>query len=298
MGILKSGESESEIFPELQIILPKVFEAVQKMKHQRSLAMHDKRSVPLHTKGNSLLSGNVFCGHCGARLTVTTNKKKYVRKDGSVTRSIRTRYVCYNKTRHKHKCNGQTGYTTTKLDRIVSDVVRSLFSRFTDIPKETLIEERFVKHISESQAAITQAKAVMQADMSIMAEYETEVLKIIRGESKLNAGLLNKLYEESKEKVSESSDRVRVLEKELMNCEHLRESLGAQFDEIRSWADIYDTCDIETKKMILSRLFSAVKVRSNYELEIDVTASCEKLGFYLNEAENREDDAELAKIAV
>jgi hypothetical protein len=44
----------------------------------------------------------VFCGHCGARLVVTTNGKKYVRKDSHMTVKTRTRYVCYNKTRHKH----------------------------------------------------------------------------------------------------------------------------------------------------------------------------------------------------
>jgi hypothetical protein len=39
----------------------------------------------MNTKGKSLLSGNIFCGHCGARLTLTTNGKKYQRKDGGVT---------------------------------------------------------------------------------------------------------------------------------------------------------------------------------------------------------------------
>jgi hypothetical protein len=31
------------------------------------------------------LSENIFCGHCGARMTITTNGKKYHRKDGEVT---------------------------------------------------------------------------------------------------------------------------------------------------------------------------------------------------------------------
>ncbi len=57
------------------------------------------------------MSGNVFCGHCGARLTVTTNGKRYV--DGMATPKLR--YVCYNKTRHAGQCDGQTGYTARIL---------------------------------------------------------------------------------------------------------------------------------------------------------------------------------------
>jgi DNA invertase Pin-like site-specific DNA recombinase len=128
IGILKSGETESEIFPHLQIIDPLLFEQAQSLIAQRSMEYKERR-VPLNTKGNSLLSGNVFCGHCGARLTITTNGKKYHRQDGNVTVTPRARYVCYNKTRHSHLCDGQTGYTVRKLDVLVETVVRNLFQQ-------------------------------------------------------------------------------------------------------------------------------------------------------------------------
>jgi len=46
---------------------------------------------------------------------------------------------------------------------------------------------------------------------------------------------------------------------------------------------MYDTCDMETKKMILSQIFNAVQVRRDYEVEIDLTATCEQLGIVLGE---------------
>lgn len=110
IGVLRSGETESEIFPHLQIIEPNLFENAQNIALQRSASYADRR-VPLNTKGSSLLSGNIFCGHCGARMTVTTSGKKYNKKNGEVTNTPRTRYVCYNRTRHKHLCDGQTSYT-------------------------------------------------------------------------------------------------------------------------------------------------------------------------------------------
>lgn len=33
----------------------------------------DKRVLPLNSKGKSLLVGNIYCAHCGNRLTLTTS---------------------------------------------------------------------------------------------------------------------------------------------------------------------------------------------------------------------------------
>lgn len=59
------------------------------------------RTVPLNVSGQSLLSGNVFCGHCKGRLTLTTNVSKRKHSDGGTVACRRARYVCYNKTRKK-----------------------------------------------------------------------------------------------------------------------------------------------------------------------------------------------------
>ena len=286
LGILRSGETESEIFPELQIITPEVFEAVQNQLDQRSAKNSESRNIPLNTTGSSLLSGNVFCGHCGARLIVTTNGKKYVRKDGGVTFTPRTRYVCYNKTRHKHKCDGQTGYTVSKLDKVIDGVVRSLFDRIGGLPKESIIEERYAEQIAALQMQLTSARATFQAHSAEVLEYEAEVLKIIRGESKLSSDLLNKLYEEAKEKATESEQAVRQLDERLKNSEQMKAALSQQFDNIKTWSDMYDGCGVEAKKMILSHIMSAVRVKRGYEVEIDLTVACEELGICLDKPEN------------
>ena len=91
-GVLRSGESVSEIFPELQIITPEQFQRVQKGREQRSAdylakcaaaygtetitlkdgseaeASRPIRSYPRKNTGSALLSGNVYCGHCGGRI--------------------------------------------------------------------------------------------------------------------------------------------------------------------------------------------------------------------------------------
>ena len=283
-GILRSGETLSEPFPDLIIIDPHTFELAQNLALQRSAA-YQERCVPLNTRGSSLLSGNVFCGHCGARLTVTTNGKKYHRQDGGVTTTPRTRYVCYNKTRHAELCDGQTGYTVHKLDAVIETVVCGLFARLRDLPKEAIIAARCAEQIAETQRSLVRAREILQADTAEVVEYEAEVIKVIRGESRLSSDLLNKLHEDAKTRAEASTLTVRQLEAQLQGNEERQAALAQQYDSMLTWADMYGQCDMAAKKMIVARLMRAVRVSRDYHVEIELTVDCEQLGISLGDGD-------------
>jgi len=276
-GILRSGKSESDIIPELQIILPGVFETAQNLMLMRSKPK-EERTVPFRIAGTALLAGNAYCGHCGARLTLTTSGKKRVDKNGVVTVVPRVRYVCYNKTRHKHLCDGQTGYTVSKLDAMMDTIIRSLFARLTDLPKDAIIEQKCAEQIAELQKAIAAAREVHQTHAEEVLTYEAEVLKVIRGESSLNADLLNKLHSEAKAKAEQAAVEVRRLEDRMKDTQRLQADLSGQFDNIVSWAQLYDECDMDTRKMIVANLCKAVRVKRDYEIEITLSVDCQQLG--------------------
>lgn len=95
IGILRSGESRSQVLPHLIIIEKEIFDRAQEIASERSTRHKENKSVPLNTRGQSQLAGNAYCGHCGSKLTLTTNGSGYVNKDGEVTKRKRIRYVCY-----------------------------------------------------------------------------------------------------------------------------------------------------------------------------------------------------------
>jgi len=277
-GVLKSGETITPVFPDLQIITPEIFEKTKQSMEQRQVVTRcEKRALP-NTRSKALLPGMVFCGHCGARLIVTTNHKKYVRKDGGITTHSVTRYVCYNKTRHKYQCDGQTGYSAKQLDKIVDEAILSLFAQIKNLPNERIIEDRCIEQITESQLALVEEQAALRAYSAEVKEYAAEVIKVIRGESRLSAELLNRLYEEAKESVAQSEEHIRDLEAVLKDRRQIKITLTKQFAQMQFWADMYDISDQETKKMILSKVLRAVRVRRGYEIEIAMTSLCEQLG--------------------
>ena len=277
VGILSSGGVQSDVIPELQIIPQEIFDRAQEISAERS-SDYAERRIQLNTKGNALLSGNVFCGHCNARLTLTTNGKKYHRKDGNVTVTPKTRYVCYNKTRHPEKCDGQTGYTTSKLDGVVEKIVESIFARIKEQPGEQVIAAQFEERIAGIKLNLEQAKAALGKDMEVLSMLENELVKVLQGTSALKPELLNKKHDEAERFVAEKRAAVEVLEQELANSKDTLRQVTRQYNDVLSWADMYAESPMDIKKMIVSQLISAVRVSRDYRIEIDFRISERQLG--------------------
>ncbi len=72
-GIIKNGDSRSAYLEELRIIDDATFDRAQQIMRERTMP---RSSVPRNCKGSSLLVGNIFCAHCGNRLTLTTSGRK------------------------------------------------------------------------------------------------------------------------------------------------------------------------------------------------------------------------------
>ena len=139
-GILQNGDAWAQR-KDLIIISAERFAKVKNMLAARSRKNEAIRSAPLNTRGNSLLSGMVFCGHCGARLCVTTSGKGRKKRDGTDT--VRTRYTCQTKSRTHGDCDGQTGYTVERLDKMVEAVILSLFSKMKKWTSQRFLEVIF-----------------------------------------------------------------------------------------------------------------------------------------------------------
>ena len=139
--------------------------------------------LPAHAKdgaGGDQGAGTPYPGfHCGGKLVVTTNPKKYKNADGSTAVSRIHRYACYNKVRHRALCTGQSGYTAKRIDEVIDRLLYSIFAKFTDTPAEPLVKMRCEAKIAEATALQQQAKAELDAATAEMKELQTEVFKII-----------------------------------------------------------------------------------------------------------------------
>lgn len=269
-GIMHNGNSRSEVIPELQIIDQETFDRAQIIMAQRVTHHSD---VPLNTKGRSLLVGKVYCGHCGGRLTLTTYGRKRVRADGTVHRETRARYQCHYNVRHPGECDGQSGYGVDKLDGLIDQIIRIQFERIRKAPPQALIERETQREIELAKA---QLNIQMEQHRQKEQEYQdlrAETIKVVRGVSRLSADLLNSLMEETKAQIADLEQQMQKGREELQALHNSAEKVRREYTQLVSWADMYDNCTFEAKKMIVAQFVKSVSVRRDYEIDITFNVS-------------------------
>lgn len=271
-GVVKNGEARSDVIDALRIIDEETFARAQEIMKARTTHRND---VPLNSKGQSLLVGNIFCGHCGNRLTLTTSGRKHRRPDGSIEREVRLRYQCHYNVRHPGECDGQSGYGVTKLDGIVEQVIRMKLQELKSVRESDLIA---VQH--EKDIAVAQARAAaddFQKKAQEAADLRAETIKAIRGESAFDSALLNSLIAEAQAAADATKAVLDAAQSELTEQLETTRALQKEYDRILTWADLYDQCTFEAKKMIAAQLIRSVRVYRDYKMEIDFNISFEEL---------------------
>jgi len=150
-GYYVSGETVSDKIPELVIIDENIFDSVQEILDQRSHKNEQKHHIAMTTKGKALLSGNIFCGHCGCHLNVASKTESYYRRDGTKISSNVIRYTCYHRTRKLNDCDGQSVYLAKRVDEAVLDVVRQYLHRIKTTPKDKALELKYENEVSKKK---------------------------------------------------------------------------------------------------------------------------------------------------
>ena len=274
IGILRSGESRSQVLPQLQIIDEQLFQAAQEITKQRSGKYEDTWHIPLNIKGTSLLAGNVFCGHCGARLSLTTNGKGRPRSDG--TDAVRVRYVCQTKTRKHEPCGGQTGYTKHILDGMINDIVHDIFRKVKSLSKAEILGTSHAAKIGEYKAIAKRAQREYQKAEKEVQGLKQEVVKAVTGNSAFPVELLSSLVQEAEQKCATLKLAYEEARQNVEQSETVMQELQVKYDQFIDWSNVYDTANIETQKMIVAHLIERVDVFRGYELKIKFAISVEQ----------------------
>lgn len=266
-GILSSGETKSAPFDKLRIIDDTTFVKAQLIMSMRCSTAQN-RNIPLHTKGKSLLSGNIFCGHCGGRLVLTSNVRSYRHLDGTKVQYRRLRYICYNKSRHRADCSGQTGYIIHKVDNPVSSELEKVLKQLANDKNWPEAHNANSEKLTELTLQLAQAQ---QERSDAVARYEQIRLRTSEQLTKSKAfpdGMLLDLASDAYTAVSEAEERVAEIKYKLTEETEIGNRISEFHEKILIWSRIFDICSIERKKMIACELIDRVTVTRGYEIKI------------------------------
>lgn len=124
------------------------------------------------------------------------------------------------------------------------------------------------KNALQLKADIKRAKA---ENAKANTEYESlkaEIVKAVQGRSKMPMDVLSELVDESRAKVMETSARLTELLAAQNEADEKVGEMRAELQQIRTWREVFDTSDMDVKKMIANYIIKRVNVYRDYELEI------------------------------
>ncbi len=261
-GIVSPKQEDIVIIDEV------TFGAAQEIIKQRKNRKDEKNYIAMHTKGESLLSGNVFCGHCGTRLIATkSNYKTHVIR-GVVTREGRRTYICYHKSRGLNDCDGQSVYQAWKVEEIVLKIARRYIDKIKLTPKEYAIETKFAKSIKDKKQQIRNLKRKVSELDEQLAVLSIEIGKALSGKSNYSEDVLKIAIDNTRRELQESERLLVSCEKEVENENDMMLKIDEQYDKFLSWTDEFDKASIERKKMIICHMFSSIKISRGYKMEV------------------------------
>jgi len=265
-GVMRSGETLSEVFPHLQIITPALFERAQAIMEGRTQKHSD---VPFNSKGQSLLSGLVYCAHCGSKLVLTTSGDNRDRKN----RRTRLRYCCHNKVRHPQDCDGQSGYGVPKLDSLIDSMMIILFSQVRNLSRNQVLSQQRWREMSERTTALSQMQKLLDAKQRELDSYKAEVYKSLQGQGRFEPELLNELIVSSRAEVESLTAQAEAHRSKLADLQSDATRIQKDYDTMISWANLYVTASRERKKMILHQLIHKVEVGRDYKINVQFNIS-------------------------
>lgn len=186
------------------------------------------------------------------------------------------RYVCYGKTRKQTDCNGQTGYTAHILDGIIDKLVRQIFAKMKAVPRSEIVGIRYQEKMAERKNLLQSVRADYTKAANELDMLKAEIIKALRGESAFPKELLGTMISESEAKCAKLQKQFEDAQAAYEEGQSLLRSLEKQYNNVISWAELYDTAaelydtaDLETKKMIVNCLIRRIEVYRGYKLHVD-----------------------------
>lgn len=267
-GVLRSGETHSDVFPDLQIIDQDTFQRVNHIISQRS-NKNKERDVPRTTVGRTLLSGNIYCGHCGGRLFASTARKSHhPTSDGSSSERIAI-YKCYNRTQHKELCNGPSTYRAAKVDEVVREMIMSIFKRIKAANESDLVEQSYKEQIKTYSSDLKKAKAEYIKRTKELNKLDGMMVEAIDGNAFFTPEQLKRRMDTVEIDLNTLKDEINNIQDKISESALLVGKIQKEYNQLISWADVFSNANLETQKMIASYMIKRVTLKKNYELEVE-----------------------------
>ncbi len=275
-GVMHFGDAFSQPFENLRIISDELFDRCEEIVKGRVPEKKDKPVDPMPQGSQNLLTGLIYCGHCGNRLCYSHNTTHRKLASGIEKVYERNLYRCYRRISSPQSCGGPSGYDIRPINNAVENAVREFLERVSIIPRSDLIAMAESREATVAEVAYEQAtKEFNEAQRQVNA-LEEEALNALTGKNKLDLSIVNSMLLKQKAILESAARRMEENKAQIEAEEQIRKANEFQVDELLSWAERFDGASKEAKHQVIGQLVERVVVKKGYKIDIHFRMTAEQ----------------------
>lgn len=137
------------------------------------------------------------------------------------------------------------------------------------VPKEDILRAQYREKMEERKALLRAVRSEYAKAAEEMEMLKAEILKSLRGESSFPKDILSTMVSEAEKKCSLLQEQLETAQTLYEEGQAVMASLSARYDDIISWAEMYDAASLEVKKMIVNNLIKRVEVYRGYKVHVE-----------------------------
>ena len=275
MGVLHKGDISC--FQEhLQIITSELFHETQELHRNRAANQTSKRTIPCMQ--GALLSGFLYCGTCGSRLSSNHIIKHYCKKDGTITERRVQRYYCpQRKDGQSFTCIGQHTYVAEKVDTIFHQQLAKQLSILNEHSPAELAEKKCKALALEIESKLKSTRIQHRQITEEIKLLQAEILACLKGTSFFKATQIRDMLTCAEQSQASLVNSIRSLETEQAALSQTAWEFEVHISKYKSLLGEYASATLARKKIILSHFVQQVKIVKGYKLQITLNKKFAKL---------------------
>ena len=157
-------------------------------------------------------------------------------------------------------------YEDTNRANKIQELEDSIKEKQDQIKKAEDDRKKIKSNITDIQKMVDD----LEKEKKKLTTLENEVAESLLGSSKYSPDLLNKLISQQTAVITQLETDKENIQAEMANKKKSMESVKPMYDIFKGWADEFDTCSLERKKMIISQLISRIELSRGYDVKIEL----------------------------
>lgn len=266
----------SPLLNSLKIIEDNEYEEAQRISNLRCEKRIQRNNLALTTRSKSLLGGNLFCAHCGSKIYSVTYSNPVILANGSRKIYKGTKYICSGKSYKRCLCNGQTQYSSKKIDKVILEILYMILKKLQGGVENSVcknIQEKTLKHRKKVYFDLLREKERLNEELiKLLAKSK---------DSKFGGNELIQAFQRSiiwlNEKISGLDRKIQIEKKRIEYYKRKCESDTNTDKKLIGLLEIFNLATNEEKKMIICKLISRIEIGRGYKVKIILNTDNEQL---------------------